>query len=227
MRSEAGATAWARWRSAFRAGCAGALACAACGGEAEVRAPGAEAAAPVRAAGPRAGGDTLAARPYRAPAGFPLPFHTAVPPDFRASADLPGPGAAVQFTWHPGDERRDSAFVYVRVMDEGTREDRAREIVRTAAERMRIPGDRTELEPREAHPWAVAEYPIRSLGTLREPVRGWIALGRREGRWFYVIAQSSVAAWPRFSAGAERILEAWRWTGPDGRPGGTGLRREG
>lgn len=137
----------------LRRGCVVLLACAACGANTEARAPGADpdvsgsGAAQSHAAGP------VTLHPYRSPPGFPLPFHTALPASFRPGADLRAPGAAVQFTWSPGGERRDSAFVYVRVMEEGTREGRAREIVRTAAERLRIPGDRTGLQPRYAHSW--------------------------------------------------------------------------
>ena len=201
------------------------LACAACGGDTEARpSPGSlttDAAA--HGAVARAADDSLTVYAYRSPPGFPLPFHTAVPGSFRPGADLQKGGAEVRFAWAPGGERRDSAFVYVRVMEEGTREGRAREIVRTAAERVRIPGDRTELEPRRGHPWAVVEYPIRSQGTLGEPVQGWVALGQRDGRWFYVIAQAPVDAWPRFSPRAELILSEWRWVGPDGGPGEDGL----
>jgi hypothetical protein len=208
-----------------RRGCLVLLACAACGGDTEER-PSAgsrttEAAA--RTVVPRAADDALTIVAYRSPAGFPLPFHTAVPGSFQPGADLEGDGAAVRFTWAPAGELRDSAFVYVRVMEEGTREGRAREIVRTAAERVRIPGDHTELEPRRGHAWAAVEYPIRSQGTLGEPVQGWVALGRRDGRWFYVIAHAPVDAWPRFSPRAELILSEWRWVGPDGELGRAGL----
>lgn len=205
------------------------LACAACGGDTEARPSRGSLStdAAAHAAVPRAAGDSLTVYAYRSPPGFPLPFHTAVPGSFRPGADLQGGGAEVRFTWAPGDERRDSAFVYVRVMEEGTSEDRAREIVRTAAERVRIAGDRTELEPRRGRPWAVVEYPIRSQGTFGEPVQGWVALGERDGRWFYVIAQASADAWPRFAPRAELILAEWRWAGADGRPTRAGLKRGG
>jgi hypothetical protein len=199
------------------------LACAACGADTEARAPAADSAGGGSGAAqaPAAGAVTL--HRYRSPAGFPLPFHTALPASFRADADLRGPGAAVRFTWSPDGERRDSAFVYLRVMEEGTREGRAREIVRTAAERVRIPGDRSELRPRDVHPWAVVEYPIRSVGTSGVPVQGWVALGERDGRWFYVITQAPADAWPLFAPRAELILGEWRWAGADGRPGRDGL----
>lgn len=207
-----------------RRGCLVLLACTACGNDTEGPSPRSPSAA-AHAAVPRAAGDSLTIHAYRSPAGFPLPFHTAVPGSFQPGADLEGDGAAVQFAWAPAGERRDSAFVYLRVMEEGTREGRAREIVRTAAERVRIPGDRTELEPRRGHAWAAVEYPIRSQGTLGEPVQGWVALGQRDGRWFYVIAQAPADAWQRFSPRAELILSEWRWLDPDGEPGRAGLER--
>lgn len=207
----------------LRRGCVVLLACAACGTDTEARAPAADPAVSGRGAAQARAAGSVTLQPYRTPAGFPLPFHTALPASFRPGADLREPGAAVQFTWSPGGERRDSAFVYVRVMEEGTREGRAREIVRTAAERLRIPGDRTELQSRHVHPWAVIEYPIRSVGTSGVPVQGWVALGEREGRWFYVITQAPADAWPRFAPRAEMILGEWRWAGADGRPGRDGL----
>ncbi|MBW3572016.1 MAG: hypothetical protein KY467_13010 [Gemmatimonadetes bacterium] len=207
--------------SAHRWGCALLLLCTACGGEAEP-APPAAAAEEAAAIAVTVAGDTVPAEPYRSPPGFPLAFHTVVPEGFTANEEMEGPGAAIRFTWAPRGQQRDSSFVYVRVMDEGTTEGAAREIVRTAAERVRIPGNRTELEPRGGHPWAVVEYPIRSVGTFGEPVKGWVALGAR-GRWFYVIAQSPVEAWPRFEPPAEVILSRWRWADAGGRPGPTGL----
>lgn len=204
-------------------GCAVLLACMACGAETEARAPVAGSAMSGGAAERADAAGSVALHQYRSPPGFPLPFHTALPASFRTGVDLRGPGAVVQFTWYPGGERRDSAFVYVRVMEEGTGEGRAREIVRTAAERLRIPGDRTELQPRHVHPWAVVEYPIRSVGTSGVPVQGWVALGERDGRWFYVITQAPAGAWPRFGPRAELILGEWRWAGAGGRPGRDGL----
>jgi hypothetical protein len=205
----------------LRRGCVALLACAACGADTETHAPAADPGGSGAAQAHAPGSVTL--HPYRSPPGFPLPFHTALPASFRPGVDLREPGAAVQFTWSPDGERRDSAFVYLRVMEEGTREGRAREIVRTAAERLRIPGDRTELQPRQVHPWAVVEYPIRSVGTSGVPVQGWVALGERGGRWFYVITQAPEDAWPRFAPRAELILREWRWAGADGRRGQDGL----
>jgi hypothetical protein len=199
------------------------LACTACGSDTDARPSTGSTSAAAHAAVPRGAGDSLTIHAYRSPPGFPVPFRTAVPGSFQPGAELDGDGAAVRFTWVPAGERHDSAFVYVRVMEEGTRESRAREIVRTAAERVRIPGDRTELEPHRGHPWAVVEYPIRSHGTLGEPVQGWVALGERDGRWFYVIAQAPVDAWPRFLPRAELILSEWRWAGLDGEPRRAGL----
>lgn len=204
------------------------IAGAACGGEPEARATN-DVPAALAGAEPLSAVVTAAdsARRYRSPPSFPLAFHTVLPEGFRASEEMGGPGATVQFTWSPGGEQRDSAFVFVRAMDAGTEESRAREIVRTTAERLRIPGDRSELEPRNEIPWAVVEYPIRSVGTFQEPVKGWVALGWREGRWFYVIAQSSVGAWPVFQPHAETILSQWRWADAGGAPGPAGLTAPG
>lgn len=196
---------------------------AACGGDPEAPQSAAATEAAEGAAPLPGAAEPMGMEPYQSPPGFPLPFRTVVPQGFRPEPEMEDRGAAVRFTWVPAGERRDSAFVYVRVMDEGTSEGRGREIVRTAAERLRIPGDRSELEPRERHPWAVVEYPLRSVGTSGEPLRGWVALGRRGSRWFYVIAQAQTEEWPRFHPGAELLLSEWRWVGPDGRPETEGL----
>jgi hypothetical protein len=216
--TEPGCAATLRRGGVLRPGWALLLAAAACGGEREAAPADSGPSREVAAVLPR-GPDSLVVHPYRSPPAFPLAFHTAVPGGFRAEVDLEGPGAAVRFAWTVQGERRDSAFVYVRVMDEATTEGAAREIVRTAAERLRLPGDRSELQPRQAHGWAVVEYPIASAGTWGERVQGWVALGLREGRWFYVIVQAPVDAWPRFAPRAELILEEWRWAGADGGPG--------
>lgn len=172
--------------------------------------PGAEAAATAGAA-PAADADSIDVRPYESPPGFPLPFQTAVPEGIRAEPEPGGSGMGVDFTWEALGEEADSAYMYVRVMPEGTSEGRAREIVRTAAERVRIPGDRSELDPTSIHHWAVVEYPIRSQGRLGEPIQGWVALGQREGHWYYVITRAPEHAWEPFSRRTDVILDRWRW----------------
>lgn len=193
---------WSRWRAMV----AIALLLAACdgGGEERGRADTAVAQDPAVEGG------------YSSPPGFALPFRTVLPSDFRADPNLEGAGDAVRFVWAPGGEARDSSVVYVRVMAEGSSEAAARELVRTAAERKRIPGGRTELEPRNVHRWAVVEYPVASVGTFGERVQGWVALGRRNERWFYVIVQAPVSMWPRFEGPAATILSEWRWAGGNG-----------
>lgn len=221
--TEPGRAATLRRGAVFRPRWALLLAAGACGGERNAASADSGTSREVAAVLPRAGPDSLVVLPYRSPPGFPLAFHTAVPGTFRAEADVEGPGASVRFAWSPPDERRDSASVYVRVMDAATTEGAAREIVRTAAERLRIPGDRSELEPRHVHGWAVVEYPIAGIGTRGDRVQGWVALARRGERWFYVIVQAPVDAWARFAPQAELILAEWRWADADDGPGDDGL----
>lgn len=80
---------------------------------------------------------------------------------------------------------------------------------------MRVPGNRTELEPVRRHPWPTVEYPIDSRGTLREPLAGWVALGRHAGRWFHLVVQYPASLEEWFVPRADRILDAWRWTDRD------------
>ncbi|HEU4558341.1 MAG TPA: hypothetical protein VFS20_10845 [Longimicrobium sp.] len=164
----------------------------------------------------RLAGDSLAPEAYRTPPGFPLPFTTAVPRGFSTESRVWDEGASVTFAWRAGT-RGDSAFVYLHVLPASTTEDQAREIVRTAAERLRIPGDRTELQPVDRQRWAVVEYPLRTTGRLTgRPVRGWVGLGLHRGRWFYVISQAPVDVAGTFEPRARRILSGWRWPGTDG-----------
>ncbi|HEV2148615.1 MAG TPA: hypothetical protein VGR37_14520 [Longimicrobiaceae bacterium] len=177
---------------------------------------------------PPGGGEGLAAAaeagptPYTSPEGFALPFRTELPEGIRAEPLTLDDEDGIRFVGYPGGARSDSAYVYVFVHPPGASEEAARETVRTIAERVRIPGNRTELDPANPQPWAVVEYPIYSLGTVHEPLRGWVALGAHGGRWFHVIVQypEELEAW--FTPRAERILDAWRWTGTGT---GTPLRR--
>ena len=205
-------------------GLAAVLLLAGCGGSPR-SAPGEERPERVRATLPVDGEPrTVTLRLYRSPPGFALPFSTYLPEDVRAGAPWTGTGDAVRFVRHSGTARDDSAFVYLFVHPPGTREDAAREVVRTAAERLRIPGDRTELEPVRRHRWALVEYRLRSRGWSGRPLTGWAALGEKDGRWFHLVVQHPVGR-EDFAPRAERIVADWRWadTGaPLGAPGGKG-----
>lgn len=156
--------------------------------------------------------DTLGQR-YVSPPGFEPAFTTVLPADVRAEQAQveEGPADVIRFFSYAGGEKHDSAFVQMFVWPQGQSADAAEEVVRTAAERVRIPGDRTELQPIQRHPWATVEYEIQSVGTAGEPVMGWVALGRHGARWFYVIAQAPERLHRTFLPKAEAILEQWRW----------------
>lgn len=192
------------------------LAClaAGCSDAREPPAPGGE------MAGGRGEGDPRAARPYTSPPGFPLPFSTSVPGTMRVEALREGAGDGIRFASYAAGERSDSAFVYLFVYPPSTSEAAAREVVRTAAERVRVPGNRTELDPVRRRPWAVVEYPIRSRGIIGTDVAGWVALGRKGDRWFHLIVQHPVAQQGSFVPEAERLLSSWRWAD------GSGMERE-
>jgi hypothetical protein len=159
------------------------------------------------------GSENVTLHRYVAPDDFPLPFTTFIPADFEARPRLDGDAQGIAFFREMERQRGDSALVYLVVLPPETDEDGARELVRTVAERVRVPGNRTELEPIRQHEWAVVEYPIRSRGSLAEPVEGWVALGYQAGRWYYLIARSKSEVWPQFGPLVERILAEWEWTG--------------
>lgn len=149
-------------------------------------------------------------RRFRAPPWFPLPFVTYLPEGVRVELPPSGEGSAVTFVSHLEGERRDDAYVHLYVAPEGTPEPRARALVRDAAERLQLWGDGTELEPARLHPWAVEEYALRSRGTVRDRL-GWMALGRRGGRWFLLVVQYPAALAGTFGPRASRVVEEWRW----------------
>lgn len=183
-----------------------ALASGACGAE---QSPEAGAVSVATAA---VAGDTLGGR-YLSPPGFEPAFTTVLPADISAEQAQveEGPADVIRFFSYAGGEKHDSAFVQMFVWPQGQSADAAEEVVRTAAERVRVPGDRTELQSVQRHPWATVEYEIRSVGTAGEPVMGWVALGRHGARWFYVIAQAPERLHRTFLPKAEAILEQWRW----------------
>ncbi len=151
-------------------------------------------------------------RLYTSPPGFPLPFSTYVPQGVRVEAVAAGGGYEVSFTPHPGGERDRRRFMHLFVHPDTARFDGAREVVRTVAERVRVPGARAEAAPARVHPWAAEELAIRSAGRPDEPPSGWVALGSKDGRWFHFAVQHGPDDGGSFSRTAERILEEWRWT---------------
>lgn len=201
-----------------RAALAGALALLAwgCGEEGgEVDAVGQRAAVAPATIETPAGGEAIDLRRYVAPGDFPLQFSTYLPSDFEAEFPLEGNDSAIAFTWERG-EQPDSAFVRLFLLPPGQSEDAARELVRTVAERVKVPGDRAELDPVQRHDWAVVEYPIESRGIVGESVRGWVALARAGDHWYYVFAQAPSELWPRFEPRAELIMQGLRWGAPAG-----------
>lgn len=149
---------------------------------------------------------------YNSPPGFPLPFSTYVPQGMRVETAAAGAGYVVSFTPHPGGERDGSRFMHLFVHPDTVRFDDAREVARTVAERVRVPGARAEAAPAREHPWAAEELAVRSEGSPDEPVSGWVALGSENGRWFHFAVQHGADDGGSFSRNVERILEEWRWT---------------
>lgn len=148
---------------------------------------------------------------YSSPPEFALPFSTYVPEGMAGSHIVSDSGDAVSFTARGSGGERHDAFVHTFVSPPWTTEDAAREVVRGVAERYRVPGDRTELEPIRRHPWAMVEYRIRSRGLPGRPLTGWVALGRHNERWFHIIAQYPEASSAFYEPRVQQLLEEWRW----------------
>lgn len=149
---------------------------------------------------------------YRTPPGFPLPFSTSIPGYLHPEPSIGEDGAAVSFMNKPEEAGGDSALVHIFVFPAEASESVAREVVRTAAAQVKVPGDRTELNPIVLHPWATVEYPIDSRGRTDEAVLGWVALGRAGDHWFQLTAKASAPLWPRLRQDVERMLSNWRWS---------------
>lgn len=144
------------------------------------------------------------------PPAFPLSFTTYLPPDVHARMAPPGRSAALTFARAGEGEGADAAFVHLFVAPPDMSEPRARALVRAAAERFRVPGPGAEPRPAKIHAWAVEEYELRSRGTARDRL-AWVALGRRQDRWFLLTVQVPVPLADSFGPRAERILEHWIW----------------
>lgn len=153
---------------------------------------------------------TVPLRLYQPPDGFPVGFSTYLPSDVRAERSAEGDGDVVSFVWGPGGAGRESSFLQLFVYAPDITESAAREVVRTAAERFRIPGDRSELQPVDGPAWATVTYRIVATGTTRPPLTGSVMLGRRDGRWFHLLVQHPAAATAWVPRAAE-ILSRWRW----------------
>lgn len=201
-----------RARSGALAALAAAAVLAACA-EPE-RAPADGAAANGAAAGieervePVAQAGAVEAGRYTSPPSFPLPFTTVLPPGVRVETEPAGEPASITFAPVDGAP---GAMVHIFVPPSGTSEQAARALVRNAAERFQIPGTDAELQPARIHPWAVEEYTKVTRGRVRDQL-GWMALGRRQGRWFLLLVQIPIPVAQSFGPRSEQIVDEWRWT---------------
>jgi hypothetical protein len=145
---------------------------------------------------------------YQPAEGFPLPFHTYLPPDWRAET-IPSQKTVV-FT--PDGPLADRATLSVRIYPAGMTPDDALERlrVRAASDAQATSQTAVFLDQPEA-PWALAEA-IYTAG----PTAGHATLTRQQGRYMEIIAQYPVEAGDGFAPREALILSKWRWA--DGTP---------
>ncbi len=145
--------------------------------------------------------EEIDARRFEAPGAFPLRFSTLIPADMAvgtAGADDP---SVIRIEAEFGGVRRPDAELSIVVLPSGTDEERAVESVAAVVDT--LAGAEAE---RGSIPWALRTY---RLGGSRS---GFLGLGEREGRWFYILS----AYPPEFGDGmgprVDLILRRWSWS---------------
>jgi hypothetical protein len=144
--------------------------------------------------------EEIEARVYTSPAGFPLGFRTVVPADMSVDRPGSGEGDAIQVTAEFGGVREPDAHFLVRILPEGSDE---------AAARAQITALGATPEPQRRGRWDLLEFDLADTP-------GFVALGERRGRWFYLLARYPPEYGDGMGPRLDLMLRRWRWE--DGTP---------
>ena len=197
------------WRTPGRAAAAAALLMALTACDRPADESGAEAAH-------TASDDTAgAAVAFSTDAGFPLPFRTRVPRELAArveSSESGGISGAVRFT--PPTDTGAPTFLRIVVLGDRLGRNDAVGLVRSIGTDFGVIGSQgmeyEEATPPPGHEWAF--FGIRLRGVVHdEAVDGWISLGERAGRFFYLMALYPASEAQRMEPMFGSILESWTW----------------
>ena len=148
-------------------------------------------------------------RLVESPAGFEPAFYTYVPEDMTSDQVSSDEGTAWRFNARFGGVENPEAFLLVFFYPENTSEEIARErIAAMMANRRRVQRDAGEAK---RYAWSIEEFSYRGTSQSGQPIVGFIALGRRNGRLFHVMIEYPAEYGDGFGPRAHRILSEWRW----------------
>jgi hypothetical protein len=141
-------------------------------------------------------------RLYRSPESFPLGFETYLPADMAPGTVASGEAEAIRFVPTFGDPLSEPGGLSITVPSGELSATEAQRLVREIAAGI----GSVERVTGGGFTWALEEYRFRG-----ETLVGSVALGRHEGRYFYVTAAYPAEMGDGFGPRAHRILGEWRW----------------
>ena len=146
---------------------------------------------------------------------FVMPFTTRVPAGIEARVEAEASeerlAGAVRFAPGVADS---SAFLRLVAFDDRVSRNDAIGLVRAIGTDFGIIGSQgmevREATPPPAHPWSFFGYRLRGL-VGGAPVDGWISLGERDGRYFYLMALYPEARAADLQRAFDFVLANWAW----------------
>jgi len=144
-----------------------------------------------------------------------FPFTTYSPPRVVTSFDSDAAGSSVRFTAAFGGTTNPDAYMEVRLLVSKSRPLRAENVLSRFPE-MRTSGDH-EFRVQPPPPFADTNYSFRYTNRSGVPIVGSVALGKHNGRYFYVLEHFPAEYGDGMGPRLARIIEHWRWE-DTGRP---------
>jgi hypothetical protein len=139
---------------------------------------------------------------YESPAGFPLGFETYLPADMTPGSVASGEGDAIRFVPAFGDPLAQPGGLSITVPSGELSAAEAQRLVREIAAGL----GSVERVTGGGFTWALEEYRFQGPTLV-----GSVALGRHDGRYFYITAAYPAEMGDGFGPRAHRILGEWRW----------------
>jgi hypothetical protein len=141
-------------------------------------------------------------RLYRSPEGFPLEFETYLPDDMAPGAVASGEGDAIRFETAFGGTVLEPGVLSISVPAGELGATEAQRLVHEIAAGLGT----VERVTGGGFTWALEEYRFQG-----ETLVGSVALGRHDGKYFYITAAYPTEMGDGFGPRAHRILGEWRW----------------
>lgn len=143
------------------------------------------------------------------PPGFEPAFYTYAPEDFAVHQSSSDEGASWRFNARFGGTENPEAYMLVFFFPEGTSDSEARRRM-DALTANRTMVQRDSAQPKR-YPWSEAEYSYQGKTKSGQPLLGSVALGRHNGRLFYILTEYPAEYADGFGPRAHVILKEWRW----------------